>query len=217
MILGFPRAKQGLCDTKHGGAGGIILWAFLTIFLVYHRLRQFCHGIFISIWYSIFHYTCFRDFRIDSSIWSTDFFRYCHCIRLKVIPSSCLCVCVCESALCRFVVYRWDIFSQIRRCWGDTDLHADKLWGYLSLNVGLKTQSIWWFCFSCKTLTTTHKDIIIAIVIKTGITTHILFNIPLHLLPQFPVRSSVNNICSAIFVQMNFECNIVCANLSLKY
>ena len=25
MILGFPRAKQGLCHTKHGGAGGIIL------------------------------------------------------------------------------------------------------------------------------------------------------------------------------------------------
>ena len=25
MILGFPRAKQGLCHTNHGGAGGIIL------------------------------------------------------------------------------------------------------------------------------------------------------------------------------------------------
>ena len=34
MILGFPRAKQGLCHTKHGGAGGIILWALLTVFLV---------------------------------------------------------------------------------------------------------------------------------------------------------------------------------------
>ena len=31
MILGFPRAKQGLCHTKHGGAGGIILWALLSI------------------------------------------------------------------------------------------------------------------------------------------------------------------------------------------
>ena len=35
MILGFPRAKQGLCHTKHGGAGGIILWALLTVFLVW--------------------------------------------------------------------------------------------------------------------------------------------------------------------------------------
>ena len=34
MILGCPRAKQGLCHTKHGGAGGIILWALLTVFLV---------------------------------------------------------------------------------------------------------------------------------------------------------------------------------------
>ena len=34
MIWGFPRAKQGLCHTKHGGAGGIILWALLTVFLV---------------------------------------------------------------------------------------------------------------------------------------------------------------------------------------
>ena len=35
--LGLPRAKQGLCHTKHGGAGGIILWALLTVFLVYLR------------------------------------------------------------------------------------------------------------------------------------------------------------------------------------
>ena len=34
MILGFPRAKQGHCHTKHGGVGGIILWALLTVFLV---------------------------------------------------------------------------------------------------------------------------------------------------------------------------------------
>ena len=34
MILGFPIAKQGLCLSKHGGAGGIILWALLTVFLV---------------------------------------------------------------------------------------------------------------------------------------------------------------------------------------
>ena len=34
MILGFPRAKQGLCHTKPWGAGGIILWALLTVFLV---------------------------------------------------------------------------------------------------------------------------------------------------------------------------------------
>ena len=34
MILGFPRAKQGLCHTKHMEAGGIILWALLTVFLV---------------------------------------------------------------------------------------------------------------------------------------------------------------------------------------
>ena len=33
-FLGFPRAKQGLCHTKHGGAGSIILWALLTVFLV---------------------------------------------------------------------------------------------------------------------------------------------------------------------------------------
>ena len=37
MILGFPRAKQGLCHTKHGGAGGIILWALLTVFLVFFK------------------------------------------------------------------------------------------------------------------------------------------------------------------------------------
>ena len=35
MILGFPRPKQGLCHTKHRGAGGIILWALLTVFLVF--------------------------------------------------------------------------------------------------------------------------------------------------------------------------------------
>ena len=34
MILGFSRAKQGLCHTKYWGAGGIILWALLTVFLV---------------------------------------------------------------------------------------------------------------------------------------------------------------------------------------
>ena len=34
MILGCPTAKQGLFRTKHGGAGGIILWALLTVFLV---------------------------------------------------------------------------------------------------------------------------------------------------------------------------------------
>ena len=34
MILGFSRAKQGLCHTKLGGVGGIILWASLTVFLV---------------------------------------------------------------------------------------------------------------------------------------------------------------------------------------
>ena len=33
MILGFPRAKQWLCLTKHGDSGGIILWALLTVFL----------------------------------------------------------------------------------------------------------------------------------------------------------------------------------------
>ena len=30
------QTKQGLCHTKHGGAGGIILWAVLTVFLVFH-------------------------------------------------------------------------------------------------------------------------------------------------------------------------------------
>ena len=35
MILECPRAKQGLCHTKHGGAGGIILWALITVFLVF--------------------------------------------------------------------------------------------------------------------------------------------------------------------------------------
>ena len=35
MILGFPRAIQGLCHTKHGGAsGGIIFLALPTVFLV---------------------------------------------------------------------------------------------------------------------------------------------------------------------------------------
>ena len=37
MILGFPRAKQGLFHTKHGGAGGIILWTLLTVFLVLRK------------------------------------------------------------------------------------------------------------------------------------------------------------------------------------
>ena len=41
MILGFPRAKQGLCHTKHGGAGGMILWELLTVFLVFAWLL-FC-------------------------------------------------------------------------------------------------------------------------------------------------------------------------------
>ena len=44
MILGFPRAKQGLCHTKHGGAGGIILWALLTVFLV---LLQICQSVYL--------------------------------------------------------------------------------------------------------------------------------------------------------------------------
>ena len=35
MILECPRAKQGLCHTKHGRAGGIILWALITVFLVF--------------------------------------------------------------------------------------------------------------------------------------------------------------------------------------
>ena len=34
MILGIPRAKQGRCHTKHGGAWSIILLALLTVFLV---------------------------------------------------------------------------------------------------------------------------------------------------------------------------------------
>ena len=38
MILGFPRPKQGLCHTKHEGVGGIILWALLTVFLVFFIL-----------------------------------------------------------------------------------------------------------------------------------------------------------------------------------
>ena len=41
MILGFPRAKQGLCHTNHGGAGGIILWALLTVFLVWNDVLIF--------------------------------------------------------------------------------------------------------------------------------------------------------------------------------
>ena len=41
VILGFPRAKQGLCHTKHGGAGGIILWALLTVFLVLYGFDFF--------------------------------------------------------------------------------------------------------------------------------------------------------------------------------
>ena len=43
MILGFPKAKQELCHTKHGGAGGIILWALLTVFLVFFRIWLFCY------------------------------------------------------------------------------------------------------------------------------------------------------------------------------
>ena len=41
MLLGFPRAKQGFCHTKHGGAGGIILWALLTVFLVWNDVLIF--------------------------------------------------------------------------------------------------------------------------------------------------------------------------------
>ena len=35
MVLWFPRAKQGLCHTKHGGAWVIILWALRTVFLIF--------------------------------------------------------------------------------------------------------------------------------------------------------------------------------------
>ena len=38
MILEFPREKQGLCQTKHGRAEGIILWALLAVFLVFKEL-----------------------------------------------------------------------------------------------------------------------------------------------------------------------------------
>ena len=44
MILGFPRAKQGLCHTKHGEAGGIILLALLTVFLVIYE-QEHVHGV----------------------------------------------------------------------------------------------------------------------------------------------------------------------------
>ena len=40
LILGFPRAKQGLCHTKQEGAGGIILSALLTVFLVFNLLHK---------------------------------------------------------------------------------------------------------------------------------------------------------------------------------
>ena len=40
MILGCPRAKQGLCHTDIGGAGGIILWALLTVFLVFFQINR---------------------------------------------------------------------------------------------------------------------------------------------------------------------------------
>ena len=47
MILGLPRAKQGLCHPKHGGAGGIILWALLTVFLVFflHFFRKLLYNV----------------------------------------------------------------------------------------------------------------------------------------------------------------------------
>ena len=54
MILGFPRAKQGLCHTKHGGAGGIILCALLTVFLVFFYSKTKFHTFFCNVpW--VFH------------------------------------------------------------------------------------------------------------------------------------------------------------------
>ena len=49
MILGFPRAKQGLSHTKHRGAGGIILWALLTVFLVLTETHMAYHNLSCSV------------------------------------------------------------------------------------------------------------------------------------------------------------------------
>ena len=64
MILGFPRAKQGLCHTKHGGAGGIILWALLTVFLVLNE-RAYTHAVFF--WESLSEPTGFFSVTLPSS------------------------------------------------------------------------------------------------------------------------------------------------------
>ena len=51
MILGCPRAKQGLFHTKYGEEGGIILWALLTVFLVWTVFWGEWCGPWASCWW----------------------------------------------------------------------------------------------------------------------------------------------------------------------
>ena len=67
MILGFPRAKQGFCHTKHGVAGGIILWALLTVFLVFLLLSQVFLYIDMNVILISIHQVVHKSFTFSSS------------------------------------------------------------------------------------------------------------------------------------------------------
>ena len=48
MILGFPRAKQGLCHTKHGGAGEVFLVMLILLLLQNDLYYSIVKNIFIQ-------------------------------------------------------------------------------------------------------------------------------------------------------------------------
>ena len=52
--FGFPRAKQGLCHTKHGGAGGIIFVNIaysISSFMVYFMKSIFNSDFFVKVFH----------------------------------------------------------------------------------------------------------------------------------------------------------------------
>ena len=83
MILGFPRAKQGLCRTKHGGAGGIILWALLPVFLVsfiFHLLIYVFDYLSIFSFISFFLVSLFKNYitgvKVKNFYFEPNLFKY---------------------------------------------------------------------------------------------------------------------------------------------